>query len=49
MAKRQQLYSTGAEEERAMATTIAPEKATDMANMTEMKREQGQRQREMEC
>jgi len=28
----------GAEEERAMATTIASEKATDMAKMTEMKR-----------
>jgi hypothetical protein len=37
------------EEERAMTTTIASEKATDMAKMTEVKREQGQRQREMEC
>jgi hypothetical protein len=38
----------GAEEERAMAATIALEKATDMAKMTEMKRGRGQRQREME-
>ncbi len=38
----------GVEEERAMATTIASEKATDMAKMTEMKRGQGQRQKEME-
>jgi hypothetical protein len=38
----------GAEEERAMATTIVSEKATDMAKMTEMKRGQGQQQREME-
>jgi hypothetical protein len=30
--------STGVEEERAMATTTASEKATDMAKMTEMKR-----------
>jgi hypothetical protein len=38
-----------AEEERAMATTIAPEKASsDMATVTEMKRGRGQRQREME-
>jgi hypothetical protein len=34
--------SMGAEEERAMATTIALEKATDMAKMTEMKRGRGQ-------
>jgi hypothetical protein len=40
--------SMGAEEERAMATTIASEKAADMAKMTEMKRGQGQWQREME-
>jgi hypothetical protein len=39
---------TGAEEERAMATTIASAKATDMATVTEMKRGQEQRQREME-
>ncbi len=39
---------TGAKEERAMATTIASAKANDMATVTEMKREQGQRQREME-
>jgi hypothetical protein len=39
---------TGAEEESAMTTTIASAKATDMATVTEMKREQGQRQREME-
>jgi hypothetical protein len=38
----------GAEEERAMTTTIASAKATDMATVTEMKREQGQWQREME-
>jgi hypothetical protein len=38
----------GAEEERAMATTIASAKATDMATVTEMKRGQGQWQREME-
>jgi hypothetical protein len=38
----------GAKEERAMATTIASEKATDMATVTEMKRGQGQWQREME-
>jgi hypothetical protein len=31
-----------------MATTIALEKATDMAKMTEMMRGQGQQQREME-
>jgi hypothetical protein len=30
--------STGAEKERAMATIIVSEKATDMAKMTEMKR-----------
>jgi hypothetical protein len=30
--------STGTEEERAMATTIALAKATDMATVTEMKR-----------
>jgi hypothetical protein len=30
--------STGVEKERAMATTIASEKAMDMAKMTEMKR-----------
>jgi hypothetical protein len=30
--------STGAEEERAMATTIALAKATDMATVTKMKR-----------
>ncbi len=29
---------TGAEEERAMATTIASAKATNMATVTEMKR-----------
>ena len=40
---------TRAEEERAMATTIALAKATDMATVTEMKRGQGQWQREMEC
>jgi hypothetical protein len=39
----------GAEEERAMATTIALAKATDMATVTEMKRGQGQQQIEMEC
>jgi hypothetical protein len=39
----------GAEEERAMAITIASEKGTDMAKMTEMKRGSGQQQREMEC
>jgi hypothetical protein len=38
----------GAEEERATATTIASAKAKDMAKVTEMKREQGQWQREME-
>jgi hypothetical protein len=38
----------GAEEKRAMTTTIASAKATDMATVTEMKREQGQRQKEME-
>ncbi len=38
----------GAEEERAMATTIAFAKATDMALVTEIKRGQGQWQREME-
>jgi hypothetical protein len=38
----------GAEEERATATTIASAKATDATIMTEMKREQGQRQKEME-
>ena len=37
-----------AEEERAMTTTIASAKAADMATVTEMKREQGQQQREME-
>jgi hypothetical protein len=31
-----------------MATAITSEKATDMANMTEIKRGQGQQQREME-
>jgi hypothetical protein len=36
----------GAEEEMAMATTIASEKATDMAKMTEMKRGQGQGQQQ---
>jgi hypothetical protein len=41
--------STGAEEERAMATTIASEKATNMEKMIEMKRGWGQQQREMEC
>jgi hypothetical protein len=40
---------TGAEEERATATTIVSTEATDMATVTEMKRGQGQRQREMEC
>jgi hypothetical protein len=39
---------TGVEEERAMATTIVLAKATDMAIVTEMKRGQGQQQREME-
>jgi hypothetical protein len=39
---------TGVEEERAMAIMIALAKATDMATMTEMKRGQGQWQREME-
>ncbi len=38
----------GAEEERAMATTVALTKVTDMATVTEMKRGRGQRQREME-
>ncbi len=38
----------GAEEERAMATTIALAKATDVATVTEMKRGQGQWQKEME-
>jgi hypothetical protein len=38
----------GAEEERAIATTIASLKATDMATVTEMKRGQDQRQKEME-
>ena len=38
----------GAEVERAMATAIVLEKAEDMAKMTEMKRGQGQQQREME-
>ncbi len=42
------VIGTGAEEERAMTTTIASAKATDIATVTEMKREQGQRQREME-
>jgi hypothetical protein len=40
IAKGQRLVR--AEEERTMATTIALEKATDMATVTEMKREQGQ-------
>jgi hypothetical protein len=39
---------TGAEEERAMATTIAFAKAMDMATVTEMKIGQGQWQRKME-
>jgi hypothetical protein len=41
---------TRAEEKRAMAmtTTIASVKAMDKATVTEMKREQGQQQREME-
>jgi hypothetical protein len=38
-----------AEEEKAMATTIASAKATDMATVTEMKRGQQQWQREIEC
>ncbi len=38
----------GVEEERAMITTIILAKATGMATVTEMKRDQGQRQREME-
>jgi hypothetical protein len=38
----------GAEEEGATATTIALAKATDMATVTEMKRGQGQWQREVE-
>jgi hypothetical protein len=38
----------GAEEERAMARTVALAKATDMATVTEMKKGQGQWQREME-
>jgi hypothetical protein len=38
----------GREEERAMTTTIVSAKATDMETVTEMKREQGQQQREME-
>jgi hypothetical protein len=42
------VIGTGAEEEKAMTTTIALVKATDMATVTEMKREPGQRQREME-
>ncbi len=42
------VIGTGAEEERAMATTIASAKATDMATVTEMKRGQGQQQSEME-
>ncbi len=36
------------EEERAMTTTIASAKAADMATVTEMKREQGQQQKDME-
>jgi hypothetical protein len=35
----------GAEEERAITTTIALTKATDMATVTEMKRKQGQWQK----
>jgi hypothetical protein len=42
------VIGTGAEEERAMTTTIVSAKETDMASVTEMKREQGQLQREME-
>jgi hypothetical protein len=38
----------GVDEERAMATTIALAKATDMATVTELKRGRGQWQREME-
>jgi hypothetical protein len=38
----------GAEEERAMATTIESSKAMGMATVTEMKRGQGQWQRETE-
>ncbi len=40
--------STGAEEERTMATTIALANTRDMATVTEMKRGQGQGQWEME-
>jgi hypothetical protein len=39
---------TGVEEERATATTISSAKATDMATVAEMKREQGKRHRKME-
>jgi hypothetical protein len=38
----------GAEEERAMATTFASAKVTDMATVTEMKRGQGQWQIKLE-
>ena len=47
MAKKTAI-GTVVEEERAMATTIVSAKATDMATVTEMKRGQGQRQRELE-
>jgi hypothetical protein len=42
------VISMGVEEERGMTATIGLAKATDMATVTEMKREQGQWQRDME-